>query len=81
VAIRAGQNLYVVRTCIEVSHQKVNLLSYPYERYDGCSQEDEITVEKLGSNYRVRKYSVEKMGIDYKAGNKVYIVDKPLRKL
>ncbi|XP_061183307.1 uncharacterized protein LOC133191576 [Saccostrea echinata] len=53
VAIRSGKNLYVVRTCIEVSFQKVNLLSYPYERYDGCSQEDEITVQKLGTNYRV----------------------------
>lgn len=53
VAIRSGKNLYVVRTCIEVSFQRVNLLSYPYERYDGCSQEDEITVQKLGTNYRV----------------------------
>ncbi|XP_052706260.1 uncharacterized protein LOC128181777 [Crassostrea angulata] len=53
VAIRSGKNLYVVRTCIEVSLQRVSLLSYPYERYDGCSQEDEITVQKMGTNYRV----------------------------
>ncbi|XP_022331709.2 von Willebrand factor D and EGF domain-containing protein-like isoform X2 [Crassostrea virginica] len=53
VAIRSGKNLYVVRTCIEVSLQRVNLLPYPYERYDGCSEEDAITVQKTGSNYRV----------------------------
>lgn len=58
IAIRSGSSLYIVRTCVEISYRRINLLSVPYEMYSGCD-EDELVVQKTYSWYRVGQNHIQ----------------------